>query len=193
MNIDNLWNSIHQEDGLSRTLGMEFISTPEDDTLKARMAVDDRNKQPFGFLSGGASLALAENLAGVGSMALCPGKMALGINVHGNHVKAMPYGGTVTAYGRLIHKGHTLHVWNIDIKNDEGELISSVQVTNYVIAPSRNKWSRSSSTGSRSTGHSTAIHNRKGRYCSIRFQNLTDTKDSSLHLSAVMQSTLSVF
>ena len=49
MNIDNLWNSIHQEDGLSRTLGMEFISTPEDDTLKARMAVDDRNKQPFGL------------------------------------------------------------------------------------------------------------------------------------------------
>ena len=66
---------------------MEFISTPEDDTLKARMAVDDRNKQPFGFLAGGASLALAENLAGVGSMALCPGKMAMGINVHGNHVK----------------------------------------------------------------------------------------------------------
>lgn len=83
---------------------MEFISTPEDDTLKARMAVDDRNKQPFGFLAGGASLALAENLAGVGSMALCPGKMAMGINVHGNHVKAMPYGGTVTAYGKLIHR-----------------------------------------------------------------------------------------
>ena len=68
-------------------------------------------------------------------MALCPGKMALGINISGNHVKAMPYGGTVTAYGKLVHKGHTLHVWHIDIKNDEGELISTVQVTNYVIAP----------------------------------------------------------
>ena len=90
MNIDNILKNIEREDGLSRTLGMEFISTPEPDTLKARMAVDDRNKQPFGFLSGGASLALAENLAGVGSMAACPGKMALGINVHGNHVKAMP-------------------------------------------------------------------------------------------------------
>ena len=116
---------------------MEFISTPEPDTLKARMAVDDRNKQPFGFLSGGASLALAENLAGVGSMAACPGKMALGINVHGNHVKAMPYGGTVTAYGKLIHKGHTLRVWSIEVKNDEGELVSSVQVTNYVIDPQK--------------------------------------------------------
>ena len=91
MNVEKIWNKIKDADGLSRTLGMEFISTPEQDTLKARMAVDDRNKQPFGFLSGGASLALAENLAGVGSMALCPGKMALGINISGNHVKAMPY------------------------------------------------------------------------------------------------------
>lgn len=137
MNIDKVWERIKREDGLSHTLGMEFISTPEDDTLKARMAVDDRNKQPFGFLAGGASLALAENLAGVGSMALCPGMMAMGINVHGNHVKAMPYGGSVTAYGKLIHKGRTLHVWNIDIKNDDNELISSVQVTNYVIAPQK--------------------------------------------------------
>lgn len=63
MNIDKVWEHIKGEDGLSHTLGMEFISTPEDDTLKARMAVDDRNKQPFGFLAGGASLALAENLA----------------------------------------------------------------------------------------------------------------------------------
>ncbi|MCR5078079.1 MAG: PaaI family thioesterase [Prevotella sp.] len=136
MNIEKIWNSkTEQEDGLSRTLGMEFVSTPEPDTLMARMAVDDRNKQPFGFLSGGASLALAENLAGVGSMAACPGMMAMGINVSGNHVKAMPYGGMVTAYGRLVHKGRTLHVWHIDIKNDQGDLISTVQVTNYVIAP----------------------------------------------------------
>ena len=113
MNIDKVWEHIKREDGLSHTLGMEFISTPEDDTLKARMAV------------------------GVGSMALCPGMMAMGINVHGNHVKAMPYGGSVTAYGKLIHKGRTLHVWNIDIKNDDNELISSVQVTNYVIAPQK--------------------------------------------------------
>ena len=49
----------------------------------------------------------------------------------------MPYGGSVTAYGKLIHKGRTLHVWNIDIKNDDNELISSVQVTNYVIAPQK--------------------------------------------------------
>ena len=100
--------------------------------LPSQSAIDP-TPATFGFLSGGATLALAENVAGVGSMALCDGKMALGINVSGNHVQAMPYGGTVTAYARILHQGHKLHVWHIDVKNDEGELISSVQVTNYIV------------------------------------------------------------
>ncbi len=135
MNVEHLKETIKSQDGLSNTLGMEFISTPEPDTLEATMQVDHRNKQVFGFLSGGASLALAENLAGVGSMALCPGKISVGINVHGTHVKAVSFGSTVHAYGRLLHKGRTLHTWNIDIKDDAGDLISTVQVTNYVLSP----------------------------------------------------------
>ena len=78
MNIDELVKRISKTDGLSKTLGMHFISTPEPDTLQATMKVDERNRQPFGFLSGGASLALAENVAGIGSLALCPGQIAVG-------------------------------------------------------------------------------------------------------------------
>lgn len=135
MNIENLKKALAKLDGLSNVLGMEFVSTPEADTCMARMKVDKRNKQPFGFLAGGASLALAENLAGMGSMALCPGKVCVGINVSGSHVRSAREGDTVTAYGKLEHKGHTLHVWHIDIKNTKGELISTVQVTNYIMEP----------------------------------------------------------
>lgn len=135
MNIEKEKKIIENQPGLSRTLGMEFLSTPEPDTCMARMKVDGRNKQPFGFLSGGASLALAENLAGVGSMAVCPNKIAVGINVSGNHVRAVVEGDTVTAYGKLQFKGHTLHEWQVDIKNSSGELISTVHVTNYVLSP----------------------------------------------------------
>ncbi len=135
MNIDKEKNIIEKQDGLSNTLGMEFFSTPEPDTCMARMKVDKRNKQPFGFLSGGASLALAENLAGVGSMSLCPKKIAVGISVSGNHVRAVREGDTVTAYGKLQFKGNTLHEWQVDIKNSQGELISTVHVTNYVLTP----------------------------------------------------------
>jgi uncharacterized protein (TIGR00369 family) len=133
VDVERINELINAKPNLSTALGMEFISTPEADTCMARMKVDERNRQPFGFLSGGASLALAENLAGVGSSSLCPGCACVGIEVSGSHVKAVAEGDVVTAYGRLQSRGNTLHVWTVDIRNSEGELISTVRVTNYII------------------------------------------------------------
>ncbi|MCI7155272.1 MAG: PaaI family thioesterase [Prevotella sp.] len=133
MNIDKIKEVLLKSDGLSNTLGMEFISTPDPDTCQARMKVDERNRQIFGFLSGGASLALAENLAGVGSLALCPNNICVGVNVSGSHVKAVLDGDTVTATAHILHKGKTLHQWHVDIRNGAGDLISSVEVTNFVM------------------------------------------------------------
>ncbi|MBQ2029463.1 MAG: PaaI family thioesterase [Bacteroidaceae bacterium] len=135
MNVDRIREIIERSPNLSTALGMNFINTPEDDLCMATMKVDERNRQPFGFLSGGASLALAENLAGVGSSALCPGKICVGISVSGEHVKAVAEGDTVTATARLVSKGRKLHVWDVHIKDSAGELISTIHVTNYIIAP----------------------------------------------------------
>ena len=137
MNVERIVEIINAKPNLSTALGMEFISTPEVDTCMARMKVDERNRQPFGFLSGGASLALAENVAGVASSAMCPGCACVGVEVSGSHVKAVVEGDTVTAYAHLLHEGTTLHVWNVDIKDTSGELISNVRVTNYIIRQKR--------------------------------------------------------
>lgn len=137
MNIDKIRELIERQPNLSTALGMEFISTPDDDFCMATMKVDERNRQPFGFLSGGASLALAENVAGVGSSALCPGKICVGISVSGDHVKAVAEGDTVTALAHLVSKGRKLHVWDVNITNSSGELISTVHVTNYIITPKK--------------------------------------------------------
>ena len=131
MDIERIKEIRLKQDGLSNTLGMEFLSTPDPDTCQARMKVDSRNRQVFGFLSGGATLALAENLAGVGSMTLCPNNICVGINVSGSHVKAVREGDTVTATARILHKGKTLHQWHIG--NAAGELISPVESTNFVM------------------------------------------------------------
>ena len=132
MDVSSIREIIERQPNLSTALGMEFISTP-------RMMVDERNRQPFGFLSGGASLALAENVAGVGSSALCPGKICVGISVSGEHVKAVAEGDTVTAYARLVSKGRSLHVWDVHLKDTAGDLISTVHVTNYIISPKKPK------------------------------------------------------
>ena len=136
MDVGKIKELINATPNLSTALGMEFLSTPEEDTCMARMKVDERNRQPFGFLSGGASLALAENVAGVGSTSLCPGCACVGIEVSGSHVKAVSEGDSVTAYARLQHRGNTLHVWQVDIRNSADELISTVRVTNYIIKQS---------------------------------------------------------
>ena len=139
MNVDRIKEIIEKSPNLSTALGMHFISTPDDDMCMATMKVDERNRQPFGFLSGGASLALAENLAGVGSSALCPGKICVGVSVSGDHVKAVEEGDSVTALAHLVSKGRKLHVWDVQINNSNGELISTVHVTNYIITPKEKK------------------------------------------------------
>ena len=139
MDVENIKRIIERQPNLSTHLGMNFISTPDDDMCMATMKVDERNRQPFGFLSGGASLALAENLAGVGSSSLCPGKICVGISVSGSHVKAVGEGDTVTAIAHLVQKGKTIHVWNVEVNNSAGELISIVTVTNYIISSKKKK------------------------------------------------------
>lgn len=135
MDISQVIRELNEKDGLSKTLGMEFLSTPEPDTCMARMKVNAQNRQLSGYLSGGATLALAEHLAGIGSMALCPGVACVGINVTGNHTKSVPEGETVTAHARLLHKGGTLHLWHIEIYNEAGELVSAEEVTNFMKRP----------------------------------------------------------
>lgn len=135
MDIERIKEIIESQPNLSTALGMNFISTPDDDICMATMKVDERNRQPFGFLSGGASLALAENLAGVGSSSLCPGKICVGISVSGDHVKTVIEGDTITALAHLVSKGRKIHVWDVNITDSSGELISTVHVTNYIITP----------------------------------------------------------
>ena len=113
-------------------LGMEILSS-EPGTIRARLRVEEKGCQIFGFLSGGASLALAETLAGFGSLALCGDHEApLGIQVSANHVRAVPRGGEVTATASILHQSRGIHVWNVDIVDDEGRLVSTCRVTNRI-------------------------------------------------------------
>lgn len=118
---------------LMESLGMTYVSSAEG-RIEVTMPVDGRTRQPTGILHGGASLALAETVAGMGSMILCPpDETAVGMQVSGNHVSSAREGDTVRAIGSLIHKGRSTHVWNVDIFTSEGKLVSSVRVVNCII------------------------------------------------------------
>ena len=98
------------------------------------MPVDERTRQPFGILHGGASLALAETVAGLGSMILCkPDEIVVGMQVSGNHISSAHEGDTVRAVATIVHKGRSSHVWNVDVFTSTAKLVSSVRVVNSIL------------------------------------------------------------
>lgn len=118
---------------LMGNLGIQYTYASRD-RVEATMPVDHRNRQPFGILHGGATLALAETVAGFGSMIICnPDEYVVGMQVSGNHISSAHEGDTVRAVGTIVHKGRSSHVWNVDVFTSTGKLVSSVRVVNSVL------------------------------------------------------------
>ena len=102
--------------------------------IEATMPVNQHTRQPFGILHGGAALALAETVAGLGSMILAkPDEVVVGMQVSGNHVASAHEGDTVRAVATILHAGRSSHVWNVDISTSTGKLVSTVRVVNSVM------------------------------------------------------------
>ena len=118
---------------LMGNLGIQYTYASEG-RIEATMPVDERTRQPFGILHGGATLALAETVAGLGSMVLCaPDEMMVGMQVSGHHLSSAHEGDTVRAVATIIHKGRSSHVWNVDIFTSTDKLVSSVRVVNSIM------------------------------------------------------------
>lgn len=125
----NMGNS----DTLMGNLGIQYTYASAG-RIEAVMPVDGRTRQPFGILHGGATLALAETVAGMGSMLICePDEIIAGMQVSGNHISSAHEGDTVRAVGTIIHKGRSSHVWNVDVFTSTNKMISSIRVVNSVL------------------------------------------------------------
>lgn len=117
---------------LMGNLGIQYTYA-SDERVEATMPVDYRTRQPFGILHGGATLALAETVAGLGSMIICESdEIVVGMQVSGNHISSAHEGDTVRAVATIVHKGRSSHVWNVDVFTSTNKLVSSIRVVNSV-------------------------------------------------------------
>lgn len=118
---------------LMQTLEIEYTDAGED-FLVATMPVNSRVHQPMGLLHGGASVALAESVGSAASlMFVNPEKQEVrGIEISANHVRSKKEG-TVTATAKILHKGASIHLWEIRIVDEKEKLISLCKLTNMVL------------------------------------------------------------
>lgn len=120
---------------LMQALGIR-ISEIGDDYLRGTMPVDDRTRQPYGILHGGASVALAETLGSTAAMLCCEdGRAMVGLDINANHLRAVR-DGLVTGTARPIHVGRSTQVWEIRIENGAHELVCIARLTMAVVPDS---------------------------------------------------------
>ena len=115
-------------------LGMEYVEVG-DDFLVGRVPVDHRTCQYSGLLHGGVSVVLAETLGSCGAGFACaPEHQVVGLDINANHLRAAR-SGWVTGTARPVHMGRSTHVWHIDLKNDDDELVCVSRITMAILAP----------------------------------------------------------
>ncbi|MEW9109314.1 hotdog fold thioesterase [Cytobacillus gottheilii] len=118
---------------LMESLGIE-ITLLEKGHVVATMPVDERTRQPFGLLHGGASVALAETAASVGAFELIDQETeaAVGLEINANHIRGVKEG-IVTANATVLHQGKSTMVWDVKITDEQDNLICVSRCTMAVI------------------------------------------------------------
>jgi 1,4-dihydroxy-2-naphthoyl-CoA hydrolase len=118
---------------LAGALGIEIVELSADRVV-ATMPVDDRTRQPYGLLHGGASMALAETVASLGTAGRVDRERlaVVGQEINGNHIRAVKEG-TVRATGVPVHVGRTSQVWSIEIRDEAERLVCISRCTLAVV------------------------------------------------------------
>jgi 1,4-dihydroxy-2-naphthoyl-CoA hydrolase len=130
--LPDWYRAVHAK-GLPTTLGIEIVELT-DTQVVATMPVDDRTRQPFGILHGGASIALAETVASFGAVARIDRErfMAVGQEINGNHLRPKR-DGVVRATGVAVHVGKSSQVWSIEIRDEEGRMVCIARCTIAIV------------------------------------------------------------
>ncbi|HYO61555.1 MAG TPA: PaaI family thioesterase [Actinomycetota bacterium] len=115
-------NTIHE------SLGIRTVETgPERVVLE--MDVSPRVHQPFGLLHGGASAVLAESAASIGAyLASADDELSVGTDLNISHLRAKR-DGVVRAVAVPLRKGRSIHVWTVDIVDEDGSLVAAARCT----------------------------------------------------------------
>ncbi|AJZ89188.1 thioesterase [Klebsiella michiganensis] len=113
-------------------VGIEFTRF-DDNEIEATMPVDERTRQPFGLLHGGASVVLAETLGSVAGYLCTEGdQKVVGLEVNANHIRSAREG-IVRGVCRAVHAGRRHQVWQIDIYDQQDHLCCTSRLTTAVV------------------------------------------------------------
>ncbi len=125
-------NKLHEETAVAR-LGIT-ITAVGDNFLAGRMPVDQRTRQPFGLLHGGAAALLLETLASAAANHCVDPQthICVGLELNCNHLRGVR-DGFVDGRASAIHIGRTSMVWELHAQDSNGRQVSAGRLTSAVL------------------------------------------------------------
>lgn len=110
-------------------LHMQYVDVSKERVVMT-MPIDACTRQPAGLLHGGASVALAETAASVGTWMNIDAdrQAAVGVEISASHLRSARMG-LVTATATVLHKGRSKMVWDIRITDERERLLCTSRCT----------------------------------------------------------------
>ncbi|MHB8379113.1 MAG: PaaI family thioesterase [Acidimicrobiales bacterium] len=129
---DDLFDKVPQRPNVNDELGIEVVlATPEKVVLQVE--VGPKVHQPYGILHGGVSALLAEGAASIGgAVSVGPDQIVVGTELNCSHLRAMS-SGVLTATATPFRKGRSVHVWGIELRDEQDRLICVARCTLQVL------------------------------------------------------------
>lgn len=120
---------ITYENTILESLGVRVVEMTADRVVM-ELDIGPRVHQPMGILHGGASAVLAESAASMGTFMNLDSatQYAVGIELSVSHLKSKTTG-LLRATATPIRKGKGVHVWNIDLKDEDEKPVAVSRCT----------------------------------------------------------------
>ncbi|MFJ3393282.1 PaaI family thioesterase [Leifsonia aquatica] len=121
---------------LDKKMGVRILEQSAQRVV-ATMPVEG-NRQSFGLLHGGASVAFAEALGSWAAVIHAgPGRSAVGVDINATHHKSAS-SGLVTGVATAIRLGRTIASHEIVVTDENGDRLCTARITNLIVdAPGR--------------------------------------------------------
>ncbi len=132
-NLAAVFNENHAP--FAKFIGVKFTFVTKT-RIEAALTVTENHCTIPANMHGGAMMALADNMGGVGSFLNMPeGTTTATIESKTNFLRAIPMGQTAKAVTTPVNLGRTLHVWKTDIFREDGKLAAVVTQTQIIRKP----------------------------------------------------------
>lgn len=115
---------------LPENFGIDIVEVGEN-FIVGELTVDERHLRPGKIMNGGVSLVLIETIGSLSSQLFLnhEDQNAFGIQVSANHISIAKPGDKLRAKSIAVHIGKTTQIWDVNITNQTGKLVSTGKIT----------------------------------------------------------------